>query len=106
MNILTDRQYKSYDKLSRYSAFPIYYNTHDNKYQTSTVQYLKDTTTYVYHHVTHGDTYDVLALKYYNNPTYYWVICSYNHIQDCFEVPKEGTYIKIPVLSNIQFETY
>lgn len=106
MNILTDKQFDSYNRLSRYSAFPIYYNTLDNRYQGATTSYLSPTTPYILHTVKQGDTYDQLSLDYYNNPTYFWVICSYNHVQDCFDVPQVGSLLKIPVLSAIEFETY
>ena len=104
MDILKDGQYKSYDKLSRYSIFPIYYNTEDNKWQSALTAYLDDNTSYFIHKVVKNDTYDNIALRYYNNPTYYWIICSFNHIQDPFEQPTEGTRLKIPSISNIQFD--
>ena len=47
MNILTDKQYKVYNRLSRYSLFPIYYNTLDDKYESSTTAYLDDSTEYL-----------------------------------------------------------
>jgi hypothetical protein len=51
MNILTDKQYKVYNRLSRYSLFPIYYNTLDDKYESSTTAYLDDSTEYLLHKV-------------------------------------------------------
>lgn len=106
MNILRDKQYKSYNRVSRYSAFPIYYNTIDQKYESGTTAYLKNTTPYVLHKVTDEDDYDKLALEYYNNPTYFWVICSFNHIQDPFQKPRLGSYLMIPIFSSIEFEVY
>lgn len=104
MDILKNKSYKEYSRLSRYSAFPYYYNTKDNKYVSGTTAYLDDTTTYTNHIVEKGDTYDTLALEYYNNPTYFWVICSFNHVQDPFETPLVGTTLKIPSIALIQYE--
>lgn len=105
MDVLTNKSYKDYKKLSRYSAFPYYYHTLDNKYIYGRTAYLKDSTTYSLYKVQQGDTYDKLALEFYNNPTLYWIICSFNRINDPYSVPEEGTYIKIPSISNIEFDT-
>ena len=40
--------------------------------------------TWVAHQVISTDTLDKLALTYYNNPTYWWVIAYFNDIQDAF----------------------
>jgi len=103
MDVLKNKSYKSYDRLSRYSNFPIYYNTLDDKYCSGTVSYLDDSTQYLSYKVEFNDTYDKIALKHYNNPTYYWVICNFNRISNCFEKPEPGTIIKIPIISNIEF---
>lgn len=105
MNPLTNKSYKQYHKLSRYSPFPYYYHSKDNKYVYGTTAYLKDTTIYTTYTIKKNDTLDSLALKYYSNPTLYWVICSFNHIQDPFIELKEGETIKIPSLSNIEFDS-
>ena len=104
MDVLRNKAYRQYARLSRYSSFPYYYNDLDNKYVYGTTAYLKDNTSYTLRKISKGDTYDKLALQYYNNPTYYWIICSFNHIQDPFIEPEEGTFIKIPSMSTIEFE--
>ena len=104
MDILTDRQFKTYQKLSRYENFPIYYNTVDKKWVTGTTAYLSDRTSYQNYKVAGSETYDLLALHFYNNPTLYWIICSFNHVQDPFSKPKKGTVLKIPVISQVEFE--
>jgi hypothetical protein len=101
---LTDKQYRNYEKLSRYSPFPLYYNKTDDKYIYGTSAYLKDTTPYILHIVKRGETFDTLALEYYNNPTLYWIICSFNRIQDPLTDLKEGDTIKIPSISSIEFD--
>lgn len=104
MNVLAEKSYKSYSKLSRYSQCPYYYHKLDKKYFFGTTNYLRDDTPYTTHIVTPGESFDSLALDYYNNPTYFWVICSFNRVQDPFTELKVGQKIKIPSLSNIEFE--
>ena len=104
MSILTDKAYRSYDKLSRYSTNPFYYHTVDKKYIYGTDNHLDTTTPYKLHIVKRGETLDDLALEYYNNPTHYWIIASFNRIRDPFIQPEEGSSIKIPSLSTINFE--
>ena len=90
MDVLTDKSYKQYSKLSRYSAFPYYYHSKDDKYIYGKTAYLKDDTVYSLYQIKRGDTFDSLALYFYNNPTLYWIICSFNHIQNPFTELKEG----------------
>lgn len=104
MKKLTNKQYREYDNFSRYSPFPIYYNTEDDKYVYGTVSHLKSDTPHLMHTVGVGDTLDSLALQYYNNPTYYWVIADYNRIIDPFAELTVGQKIKIPSFSGIEFE--
>lgn len=102
-DVLKNKQYKSYNKVSRYSNFPIYYNTVDNKYIYGITQYLNDTTSYSLYEVKEGDSYDSLALKFYGTPIFFWVICSFNHIQNPFDYPEVGTQLKIPVFSTLSY---
>ena len=105
MDILKNKTYKDYTRLSRYNQFPYYYHTLDDKYIYGTVAWLKDSTLYTSHIIKQAETLDSLALKYYNNPTYYWIIASFNHIADPFIKLVPGKIIKIPSISNIEFET-
>lgn len=105
MNVLSDKSYKSYSYISRYAVTPYYYHKKDNRYVSGTPFYLNDSTPYKVHIVKRNETFDTLALHYYNNPTLYWVICSYNHIQNPYKSLKEGDSIKIPSLSTIEFDT-
>lgn len=100
----TIKLYKDYSYTSRYSSFPYYYNVKDNKYVYGITAYLDDTTYYTLHTATARETPDSLALTYYGNPTLYWIICSFNHIQDPYVVFKEGQKIKIPSISNIKYD--
>lgn len=109
MDILTNKTAKTSNYYSRDNGFYYYYNKLDKKYQMSTKSWLKDidpseVTTYV---VKEGDTYDSIALAYYNNPTKYWIICDYNKIVDPFVEPKKGTILYLPTLgTKLQFENY
>ena len=104
MEKLTDKGYRSYDHISRYSPFPYYFHTEDNRYVYGTTAQLNDSMGYALHTVAKGDTFDSLALDYYNSPTLYWVICDFNRIQDPYKKLEVGTKIKIPVLSQISFD--
>ncbi len=103
-DILTNKQFKDYNKVSRYSALPFYYNMFDDKYIYGMGTNLKTDTSYKVHKIQDGDTLDSLALYYYNNPTYFWIIADFNRIQDPYLALKVGDNIKIPTFSNLEFE--
>ena len=107
MNVLTNRTVKSTPYFSRYNGLNYYYNNNDDKYQLETRQWLaqlSDSAAVTTHIVKKGETYDWLALKYYNNPTYYWIICDYNRIIDPLKNPKAGDVLYIPALNaGLQF---
>ena len=104
--ILQDKNYKRYDKVSRYSVFPYYYNRVDNKYIYGITAQLYDSTdiTYVTKKIEEGDTLDTLSLYYYNNPLYYWIIADFNKIKDPYKPLNIGEEIKIPSISNIRYD--
>jgi nucleoid-associated protein YgaU len=104
MNVLTTKGYKEYSKVSRYSQIPYYYHTLDDKYISGKAAHLKTDTVYTMYTVKKNDTFDSLALEFYNNPTLFWIICSFNNIQDPFSKLIPGQLIKIPSLSNIEFD--
>lgn len=105
MSDIYNKQYKDYDRVSRYQVFPFYYNSKDDKYFYGiTSHLLTENITFVTHKVKRNDTLDTLALYYYNNPTYYWVIADFNKIRDPFAELKEGSVLRIPTFSNIAFD--
>ncbi len=104
MSVLIDKSYKLYDYISRYTSFPIYYNTVDNKYIYGTTAQMLDNIAYTVHVVDYRETLDSISLKYYGNPTFFWVICDFNHIQDPFTELTVGQRIKIPSLGDIRFD--
>ena len=103
-NVLTDKQFKEYGKMSRYSGIPYYYNTMDEKYVCGIGSNLRVDTTYKIHKVQVGDTLDSIALYYYNNPTYFWVVADFNRIQDPYKTLEVGSHLKIPTFASIEFE--
>lgn len=103
MDELSKKSYRTYDFISRYTSFPYYYNKHDDKYIYGTTAQLQDDIGYIEHIIGRLDTFDSLALKYYNNPTLYWVICDFNKIQDPYTRLPIGAKVRIPSLSNISF---
>lgn len=104
MNVLTNKQTKSYDRLSRYSSIPIYYNIKTKEMVYGTAKHLSSATEAVLYTVKENDTYDSIALSFYNNPTYFWIICDYNRVIDPFTEPEQGSRLYIPVISDIEFE--
>lgn len=99
-----NKAYKVYEKLSRYESFPYYYDTVSQKYVYGVTAYLDEDTPYTIHVTGKYDTLDSLALYYYNNPTYYWIIADFNRILDCYTKLPEGAPIKIPSISSIKFK--
>lgn len=104
MDVLNNKSYKDYSYTSRYSPFPYYYHTKDGKYTYGVTAYLDDTTVYHMHTVVQGDTIDKLALHYYNNPTLFWVICSFNRIRNPYVKLTVGQQLKIPSIANIKYD--
>lgn len=104
MDILIDKNYRSFDYISRYTAFPYYFNTEDNKYIYGTTAQLDQNVGYSIHIVKKGETFDSIALDYYNSPTLFWVLCDFNQVQDPFNPLIPGQKIKVPVLSLVSFE--
>jgi hypothetical protein len=45
-----------------------------------------------------------LALSYYNNPTYWWIIAYFNDIQDAFiKLSDKFDILKIPDIRSLEF---
>ena len=107
MDILTNKTAKTSNYYSRYNGLYTYYNKLDNKNQMSTSKWLKRDLDYSTYVVKKDDTYDYIALYFYNNPTLYWIICDYNRIIDPLKKPKEGDILYIPNLgSGFGYEEY
>lgn len=104
MDTLKDKRYENFDYLSRYATIPYYYDTLNNRAVYGIGTNLKNNTEFVTHKIRSNDTLHSLALKYYNNPTFWWVIAYFNDIQDPFKPLREAyTTIKIPNITSISF---
>lgn len=102
---LRGKEYKEYERVSRYSSFPFYFVVEDNKYNYGITSHLKtEGVKYVAHKVVRGDTLDTLALYYYNNPTYFWIIADFNKIRDPYEPLELGRVLHIPTFSDVEFK--
>jgi len=84
MDITKNKRYKTYTRISRYSNTPVMYNILDGKEQCGVSYYLEKDSPFKLHTIEAGDTLDTLALYYYGNPIYYWMIADFNDIFDPF----------------------
>ena len=104
MDTLKNKLYANFDYLSRYTNTPYYYDTICDRQIYGMWANLKNTSEFVTHKIKSNDTLHSLALKYYNNPTFWWIIASFNDIQDAFKpLAKKYETIKIPNISSIEF---
>ena len=105
MDSLTNKKYLQFDYFSRYLNVPYYYNKQKEDEVCGIGTQMNKNSEYVNHQVHPGDTLDSLALKYYNNPTYWWVIAYFNTILDPFIVLSNNyKVLRIPSLSSISFK--
>lgn len=104
MDDLKNKKYLKFDYTSRYSGVAFYYNTRNDKEVAGLSKNLFKDVNYVTHKVKPNDTLDKLALIYYNNPSYWWIIAYFNDIQDAFiKLNNHFETLKIPSLSNLTF---
>ena len=104
MDVLKNKKYTKFDYISRYAGMPYYYHEVDQKEVPGLGKNMLKNTSWVAHKVVSTDTLDKLALTYYNNPTYWWVIAYFNNIQDAFINLKEHfEVLKIPSITTVSF---
>ena len=104
MDDLAKKRYAQFDYTSRYTGIPYYYNKRDEREIYGLSKNMNKDIPWVAHKVTQNDSLDKLALKYYNNPTYWWVIAYFNDIQDAFiKLSDKFSIIKIPAINSIEF---
>lgn len=105
MDLLKNKQKKTYDYISRYGSFPYYYHTIDQKFIYGLSSQLNTNTTFVLHNVTQQDSLDSLSYKYYGRPDLYWIIADFNRIQDPYvNLWNRYKTLKIPSISNIEYK--
>ena len=104
MDTLKNKRFAAYDYTSRYSDVPYYYDTLREREIYGIGSNMLKNIAFVSHKVRQEDTLDSLALKYYNNPSYWWIIAYFNDIQDAFRPLWEYIeVIQIPSLASIEF---
>ena len=104
MDTLKNKNYESYDYLSRYAQVPYYFDTIRQREIYGIGSNLSKDSPYVSPKVTQEDTLHSLSLQYYNNPTYWWVIAYFNDIQDSFvSLIDYYKILRIPNISGISF---
>lgn len=104
MDTLTNKTFEHFDYNSRLTPFPFYYDKIGDRYVYGLSSNVKKDIPYVSHKVAETDSLDSLALKYYNNPTYWWYIAYFNDIQDAFvNLYQKYSIIQIPSISSLQF---
>lgn len=105
MDKLTNERATTFDYLSRYTGVSYFYDTKHNRDIFGIGSQISFDTPYLLHKVEVGDNLDKLALKYYNNPSYWWVLAYFNKINDAFSnIDKTYTTLKIPTISSIVFK--
>jgi len=105
MEKLKNKKYGSFDYTSRYTGVPYFYDSSKDRDWFGIGEQFRFDTAYVSHKVDQTDSLDSLALTYYNNPTYWWIIAYFNKITDPFiELSKHFKTIKIPAISSIEFK--
>ena len=104
MDTLKNKNYESYDYLSRYTHVPYYFDTVKQREIYGIGSNLSKDSPYVSHKITQEDTLHSLSLQYYNNPTYWWVIAYFNDIQDSFvHLIDYYSTLRIPNIASISF---
>ena len=104
MDTLKNKNYVSFDYTSRYAKVPFYFDTLKNREIYGIGTNLKPTAEFVTHKVRGNDTLSSLALKYYNDPTFWWVIAYFNNVQDAFKpLAYKYSTLKIPTIASIEF---
>lgn len=104
MGVLKDKQYREYNYFSRYQNVPYYYHSEDRRYIYGTTSHISKDISYTLYDVKSNDTLDTIALDFYNNPTYFWIIADFNNIQDPYKALTVGSTLKVPVFNEVKFE--
>lgn len=104
MNILNDKIYTEYNYLCRYTSVPHYFNTVDGRRENGIGSNMKKQTDCFLYKVQKDDTLDRIALEYYNNPSFWWILAYYNNIQDPFiPLQDQCSQLLIPAITGVEF---
>lgn len=104
MDTLKNKNFASFDYISRYASVPYFFDTLKGREIYGIGTNMKTNAEFVTHKIKSNDTLESLALKYYNNPTFWWVIAYFNDIPDVFIALRDHyATLKIPNISSIEF---
>lgn len=107
MDELKHKAYHAADYTCRTNGVPSYYNEKDRRWVMGIGSNMKKDNAWLAHKIKQEDTFDSLALEYYNNPSYWWVIAYFNDIDDPFaKLADLGDIIRIPNISGIEFGAF
>ena len=104
MEVLDNKQYKTFNQFSRYQNVPYYFHRIDKKYVSGTTTHIDKNTPFILYKTKLNDNLDTIALSFYNNPTYYWIIADFNNIQNPFTTFGIDEELKIPIFNEITFK--
>lgn len=95
---------KQYSYLSRYTSVPVMGDSTAGRQYHGTVKWIDmEDIEYTIYSCKGGETLENLALNFYGNPQYWWVIADANRIIDSFKPLEEGMSLKIISLNDIKF---
>jgi hypothetical protein len=104
MEKLTKQRFENYDYISRYTGVPYYYDPITRREIYGIGEQIRTDLPFVSHKLKPEDNLDSLALTYYNNPTFWWVIAYFNDIPDAFmHLQSRYSTLKIPRITGIEF---
>lgn len=104
MDTFKNKRFGSFNYTSRYTGIAYYYDSEAQKDVYGIVKPMQKGTSWIAHKLKQEDSLDSLALKYYNNPTFWWVIAFFNNINDPFiKLNEHFDIIRIPNISSIVF---
>ena len=105
MDKLTNKQNLVFDYKSRYAGVPFYFDTKLRRETPGITNQINFNNDYFIHKVQPDDSLDSLALEYYNNPTFWWLIAYFNKINDPFiDLVVNYRTLKIPTITDNTFE--
>lgn len=106
MDTLKNKRYLDFGYIARGAGVPYYYDTIKERTIMGIGKDIRKDTPYFTYEIKDNDTLDSIALKFYNNPTYWWIIAMFNNIQDALidNLKEKYTILQIPNIASIVFE--
>lgn len=100
--MITYRGFLDRDYFSRYSKDRVIDDSVDLYFEYDSYIDLSSLR-YNYYTITSADVnrLTIIAMKFYDNPLYWWIIAKMNDISDPFYTPPVGTQLKIPYRDDV-----